>query len=87
MGNSDQDTEHVGTFADGARTLPHTAADHTPGHFSEGLERDHEALSRVAGNFSEGDLQAHADHERKGSFGDTDCPVCRAMAEAARAGS
>lgn len=79
------DTSHTGSFAEGVRTLPHTEADHTAGHFSEGAERDHEAVAAATGSFSEGDLAMHAAHERMGSFGDTDCPVCRAKA-AAKAG-
>ena len=78
---------HVGSFAEGQRTLPHTEADHDAGHFSEGQEQDHDALARMAGSFSDGDLAKHADHERMGSFADTDCPVCRAKAAAANATS
>ncbi len=85
MGGTDQEQGHVGTFADGARTLPHDASAHEAGHFSEGTEQDHAALAGTVGHFSEGVLQAHAEHERMGSFGDVDCPVCRAMAAAAKA--
>jgi hypothetical protein len=77
------DRDHMGSFADGSRTLPHTDADHATGHFSEGNEQDHDALASMTGSFSEGDLAMHADHERRGSFGDVDCPVCRAMASKA----
>ncbi len=77
--------EHTGSFAEGSRTQRHTEADHDTGHFSEGAERDHAALAAMAGRFSEGDLAMHADHERRGSFGDVDCPVCRALAEDAKA--
>lgn len=77
------DRTHTGSFADGSRTLPHTDADHAMGHFSEGMERDHDALASKHGGFSEGDLARHAEHERMGSFADTDCPVCRAMAASA----
>ncbi len=77
------DRTHVGSFAEGTRTLPHTDADHAMGHFSEGGEQSHDALAGMVGRFSEGDLAMHADHERIGSFGDVDCPVCKAMAEGA----
>jgi len=77
-----EDTTHTGSFADGARTLPHTEADHDAGHFSEGAERDHAAVAATMGSFSDGDLAMHAAHERTGSFADTDCPVCRAKAAA-----
>ncbi len=36
-------------------------------------------------HFSEGIEKAHAEHERMGSFADTDCPLCRARLEAERA--
>ncbi len=81
-----EDTSHTGSFAAGGRTLPHTEADHVAGHFSEGNERDHEGLAGMTGSFSDGDLAMHASHEKMGSFGDTDCPVCRAGAAAAKAG-
>jgi hypothetical protein len=81
MGASDE-KGHVGSFAEGERTLPHSGADHAAGHFSEGSETDHAALAAVVGNFSEGVLASHAAHEKAGSFGDVDCPVCRAMSEA-----
>jgi hypothetical protein len=74
------DRDHAGSFADGSRTVPHTDADHEVGHFSEGAERDHDALASMRGRFSEGELAIHDAHERTGSFGDVDCPVCRAMA-------
>ena len=45
MSGSDQD--HVGSFAEGERTLPHTAADDEPGHFSEGQETGHAAHLRM----------------------------------------
>ena len=80
------DASHAGSFAEGTRTKPHTDADHDAGHFSEGAERDHAAVAASVGSFSEGDLAMHAAHERMGSFGDTDCPVCRAKAAGANAG-
>jgi hypothetical protein len=80
------DTSHAGSFAEGARTLPHTEGDHVAGHFSEGAEQNHDALAGMAGSFSEGDLAMHAAHERMGSFGDVDCPVCRAKAAGSAAG-
>lgn len=81
-----EDTTHHGSFAEGGRTLPHTDADHVAGHFSEGMERDHEGMADMIGSFSDGDLAMHASHEKTGSFGDTDCPVCRAKAAVAKAG-
>jgi hypothetical protein len=77
-----EDTTHAGSFAEGTQRLPHTDADHVAGHFSEGSERDHAAVAAMVGSFSDGDLAMHAEHERMGSFGDTDCPVCRAKAAA-----
>jgi hypothetical protein len=78
-----EDTTHTGSFADGARTPPHTEADHDAGHFSEGTERDHVAVAGMVGSFSDSDMAMHAAHERMGSFADTDCPVCRAKAATA----
>jgi hypothetical protein len=81
-----EDMPHAGSFAEGVRTLPHSEADHVAGHFSEGAEQDHDALAAMRGSFSDGDLAMHAAHERVGSFGDSDCPVCRAKAAEAAAG-
>ncbi len=79
------DSTHTGSFAEGVRALPHTEADHAVGHFSEGAEQDHDALAGMVGSFSDGDMATHAAHERMGSFGDVDCPVCRVKAAAAGA--
>ncbi len=49
---SDSDHEHVGSFADGQRTLPHTAADDIPASFSEGQEASHAAHLRM-GSFAD----------------------------------
>ena len=78
--------EHVGSFADGERTLPHSAADESAGHFSEGQESTHAEHLRM-GSFADTSCagcvaieSAHAEHVRAGSFADTSCPKCQAMA-------
>jgi hypothetical protein len=42
----------MGTFAEGERTLPHSAADETPGHFGEGQEAAHAEHVRM-GTFAD----------------------------------
>ena len=83
MGDSDH--EHVGSFAEGQRTLPHTAADDVPASFSEGQEASHAVHLRM-GSFADTSCPGcreiettHAEHVRKGSFADTSCPKCQAM--------
>ncbi len=78
--------EHVGSFADGERTLPHSDADEAAGHFSEGQESAHAEHLRM-GSFADTSCagcvaieSAHAAHVRAGSFADTSCPKCQAMA-------
>ena len=80
------DHEHTGSFAEGERTLPHSAADEAPGHFSEGVESAHAEHLRM-GSFGDSSCpecvaieSAHAEHVRMGSFGDSSCPKCQAMA-------
>ena len=82
---SGSDHEHTGSFADGERTLPHSAADESPGHFSEGQESGHAAHVR-AGSFADTSCpecvaveSGHAEHVRVGSFADTSCPKCQVM--------
>ncbi len=84
MSESDQD--HKGSFAEGERTLPHSAADDEPGHFSDGQESAHAAHLRM-GSFADTSCagcvaieNAHAEHVRKGTFADTSCPKCQAVA-------
>lgn len=81
MSGSDQ--EHVGSFAEGERTL---LADDAPGHFSEGQETAHAEHLRM-GSFADTSCagciaieSAHAEHERKGTFADSTCPKCQTMA-------
>ena len=83
MSGSDQD--HMGSFAEGERTLPHSAGDDSPGHFSEGQESGHAQHVRM-GSFADTSCPecvavetGHAEHGRKGSFADTSCPRCQAM--------
>ena len=84
MSGSDQD--HTGSFAEGEQTLPHSAADDEPGHFSEGQESAHAAHLRM-GSFADTSCpgcvaieSAHAEHVRKGTFADTTCPKCQTAA-------
>ena len=78
--------EHVGSFADGERTLPHSAADEAAGHFSEGQESadaEHLRMGSFADTSCAGCVaieSAHAAHVQAGSFADTSCPKCQAMA-------
>jgi hypothetical protein len=79
------DPEHMGSFADGERTLPQSAAEDSPGHFSEGQERAHAEHLRM-GSFADTSCagcvaieSAHAEHERKGTFADSTCPKCQTM--------
>jgi hypothetical protein len=81
MSGSDQ--EHVGSFAEGERTLP---SGDSPGHFSEGQETAHAEHLRM-GSFADTSCagcvaieSAHAEHERKGTFADSTCPKCQTMA-------
>ena len=81
MSGSDQ--EHVGSFAEGERTLP---SGDSPGHFSEGQETAHAEHLRM-GSFADTSCagciaieRAHAEHERKGTFADSTCPKCQTMA-------
>ena len=80
MSGSDQ--EHVGSFAEGERTLP---GDDSPGHFSEGQETAHAEHLRM-GSFADTSCigcvaieSTHAEHERKGTFADSTCPKCQTM--------
>ncbi len=74
MGRSENDSQHTGSFAEGTEALPHGESPHDVGHFSEGQEQHH---GGTVGHYSEGIERAHAEHERLGSFGDVDCPLCR----------
>ena len=81
MSGSDQ--EHVGSLAEGERTLP---SGDSPGHFSEGQETAHAEHLRM-GSFADTSCagcvaieSAHAEHERKGTFADSTCPKCQTMA-------
>ena len=89
---SDSDRQREGSFADGERTLPPSAADDVPGSFAEGQEASHAEHLRM-GSFADTSCpgcqeveRAHADHVRKGSFADTFCPKCQAMGAAGAAG-
>ena len=82
---SGSDPEHMGSFADGERTLPHSAAEDSPGHFSEGQEGGHAEHLRM-GSFADTSCPgcvavetAHTEHVRMGSFADTSCPKCLPM--------
>ena len=83
---SESDSEHMASFAEGQRTLPHTVGDDSPGHFSEGQEAAHAEHLRM-GSFADTSClgcvaveTAHAEHVRMGSFADTSCPKCQPMA-------
>ncbi len=82
MGTNQDDTQQVGSFAEGSRTLPRNESNGGPGDFAEGIEQHHGG--GTVGHYSEGIEQAHAEHERMGSFADTDCPLCRERAQASR---
>jgi hypothetical protein len=82
---SGSDPEHMGSFADGERTLPHSAAEDSPGDFGEGQEGAHAEHLRM-GSFADTSCpgcvaieNAHAEHERKGTFADSTCPKCQTM--------
>ena len=81
---SDSEHDHLGSFADGERALPHSDADDSPGHFSEGQESVHATHVRM-GSFADTSCPdcvaveaGHAAHVRAGSFADTSCPKCQA---------
>lgn len=85
MSQSDHEHVHEGSFAEGERALPHSAADDIQGSYAEGLEGSHAEHLRV-GRFDDTSCaecqeieRAHAEHVRQGTFADSACPKCQAM--------
>ncbi len=74
MSESEHESRHMGTFAEGTAQAEHGESEGDHGHFSEGQEQHHE---RPTGHYSEGVEERHREHERLGSFGDVDCPLCQ----------